>query len=151
MGVVINITSSIPIGIYLKTNSQIENQKFVLICPPNDNEIIKLGKERGYIEAGKCPGKYGHIMKEIVGVPGDHVIINKKGVFLNGQFIKDSKPLKIDSHNRLMPLLISNKILRENEYLVMGLDNPLSFDSRYFGFIEKRNIVSTIKPLIIYK
>ena len=55
VGLRLNTTRSIPLGLYLISNEPIQTGAYVLWCPPQRPEF-NLAKERGYIGAGFCPG-----------------------------------------------------------------------------------------------
>ncbi len=109
-------------------------------------------------------------VKRCIGVPGDHIRLVDKVVYLNGKPLvepyKYNKTDYIDSYRddfpsepnvTLEPGAI--KMLQQNEvngeivvppgmYFAMGDNRDSSWDSRYWGFVPRQNIIG--KPLIIY-
>jgi signal peptidase I len=109
-------------------------------------------------------------VKRCMGVPGDHIRIVNKQVYLNG--VKLDEPYKvhksdfIDAYRDNFPsepnvmvdkgaidMLTKNVVNGEvvvpsNSYFAMGDNRDNSLDSRYWGFVPRENIIG--KPLIIY-
>jgi signal peptidase I len=110
-------------------------------------------------------------VKRVMGVPGDHIKLENKVVILNGKRL-DEKPYVyhktdyIDSYRDNFPgepnvhimepaqtMLEKNVVNGEvvvppGNYFAMGDNRDSSWDSRYWGFVPRGNIVG--KPLIIY-
>lgn len=110
MGFRINITESIPIGLYRITSVNNLKNTFVIFCP-DGRSAFKQGLERGYINP-LCPGGYGYLMKKIVAIKGDVVSVTGEGVFVNGQFVPYSKPKLQNGMGRchLVKIRLSRKV-----------------------------------------
>jgi signal peptidase I len=109
-------------------------------------------------------------VKRAIGVPGDHIRLVNKQVFLNGKAVNEPyvvhKTAYLDSYRDNFPTqpnaplppsamdMLEHHV--ENGELVvppgfifaMGDNRDNSSDSRYWGFVPRENIVGT--PLIIY-
>lgn len=88
-------------------------------------------------------------MKRVVGVEGDSFSY-EKGLPTMDILMKNNKEnlgvvLEKDPSGRIMPKQ-GELTLKKNEYFVLG-DHELSLDSRYFGKILQKQIVSFIKPV----
>ena len=104
------------------------------------------------IIAFKYPGKnkyvYNHndlFIKIIKCVPGDYLRVFDKKYYCNKKYIataldKDSQGKKIDNFK-------FNGIIPKGKYFVIGT-HPRSFDSRYWGFVDKNKIIAIAKGLI---
>ncbi len=109
-------------------------------------------------------------VKRVVGIPGDRIRLSNKVVYRNGQPISEPyvyyKTDYIDSYRDNFPgepntriseaaqeMLDKNVVNGEvvvppGRYFAMGDNRDSSFDSRYWGFVPRENIIG--KPLIIY-
>lgn len=149
-GVRVNTSESIPLGIYKLDDSPLEIGSYVILCP-NKLAVFRIAKERGYINAGFCPGGYGHLLKKILAAKNDVVSVTKNGVLVNGVLLPYSKPYLKDSHGRPLNQIKGGEfILNEHQYFLMTDQSNSSFDSRYFGPVDKEQIISVIKPLITW-
>ena len=149
-GARINTTKSIPPGLYWTISKPVEKGDYVMFCPPPLG-VFDTAKERGYIPAGFCPGHYGYMMKRVLAAKDDAVDIGDEGVRVNGSLLPDSELRKADKGGRPLPRYQDNSYtLNETQVLLMADANPLSFDSRYFGPINRSQIKDVIFPVITW-
>jgi conjugative transfer signal peptidase TraF len=147
MGFRINLTDSIPTGLYRITHDGNLKNAFVIFCPV-DNQAFRLGLNRGYIDHGLYCGGYGYLMKKVVATPGDILSVTNDGVFVNQERIPFSKPKIEDGLNRLLPQWqVSNYQLKEDEFMTMTSQSEWSFDGRYYGLIHIRQIKGMLRPI----
>jgi conjugative transfer signal peptidase TraF len=139
----VNVTSSFPEGIWRIESGPCAKGMIVMFCPPDDS-IFRVGKKRNYIPNGMCPGWYAPLIKRIVAVSGDHVVVSKVGVFVNGVKLKNSGLLETDSAGRPLPPAQSG-IVPQGFVWLMSDYNPQSFDSRYFGAVSVKQIKGPAK------
>lgn len=143
----INVTASMPLGIYRLTEESVQVNDDVILCPPEREG--RVGVERGYLLKGECPCGSAPVLKRIVAVPGDQVAINTIGIFVNGELLKNTMPLRTDSLNRRMPTQNLSKQLEANECLVVSHNDARGFDSRYFGIVGFQQL-KKVKPVWIW-
>ena len=91
-----------------------------------------LAARRGYLPLG-VP-----LVKRIAAVPGDRVCAHGATVSINGNMAAVRKSL--DALGRALPAWRGCRDLGAHEYLLLG-ESPWSFDGRYFGPTDKRDIV----------
>lgn len=113
-----------------------------------------------------------HLVKRVVGLPGDHIRLREGRVFINGQPVTEPYAMYLrtgpdnfrDNFPRLqsadpnidsrwwirMRKLIDNGelIVPQDSYFVLGDNRNESEDSRYWGFVPREAIVGS--PLVIY-
>jgi signal peptidase I len=112
------------------------------------------------------------LVKRVIGMPGDHVRLRDKVVYVNGQPLQENyavhKQWMPDGYRDNFPNLrgysrdidrhwryeLSNNVnggelvVPADHYFVMGDNRDNSLDSRYWGFVPRANIVG--RPLVIY-
>jgi type IV secretory pathway protease TraF len=83
-------------------------------------------------------------LKQIAALPGDTVRVTPAGSYVNGKLWPHSGiPASAPTH-----FPFGTYVLHPNQLWVLG-DNPLSYDSRYFGMIPESLVNATAKPLLI--
>ena len=96
MGLRWNITSSVPLGIYVEDASrEARRGDYVRTCVPENWQEQALS--RGYIGRGiGCVDYTQALVKRVVGQPGDSIEVSELGVYVNGSLLEGSKPLRRD-------------------------------------------------------
>lgn len=113
-----------------------------------------------------------HVVKRVIGIPGDRIHLEKGVLFRNGQRVDEPwvapkmvyEPYRDDfptqpSYDHLnfapewqvsLPSHIKNNelIVPPGAYFAMGDNREQSLDSRYWGFIPRENIIG--RPMFIY-
>jgi signal peptidase I len=113
-----------------------------------------------------------HFVKRVIGVPGDHIRLRHKQVFVNGVPLREKYVIfhsnAYDPYRDDFPrtdFLNSNVesrwwlqmrslvhdgelVVPPHSYFVLGDNRDESLDSRYWGFVPRENIIG--RPLLIY-
>ena len=85
------------------------------------------------------------LTKKVGCMPGDVLKVDKDAWFsCNGKPL--GQALKTDSNGEILPLFVFNGVIPEDRYFMVG-SNPRSFDSKYFGFIKKNEILYKAYPI----
>ena len=113
-----------------------------------------------------------HFVKRVVGLPGDHVRLHNKQVYVNGQRIEEDYVIyrsgepdrwrdefpRLDVFNpnvesswwgQLHALVRGGElVVPPGRYFVLGDNRDESLDSRYWGLVPRENVIG--RPLVIY-
>ncbi len=149
-GVRLNLTNSVPIGLYLISNGS--DAHLVEFCPPEP--FGTLSRERGYREVSRfgCPDGAKPLLKPIAAKPGDVVIVSSSGIAVNGKPIPHTAALHTDSAGRPIPAWpIGIYPVRSGVIWLASSFNTHSFDSRYFGPIQESAVLHHLRPLWIFQ
>ena len=122
LGLTINLTESMPLGLYQFTKGNTDIAK-------NDLIVFNIHQTSD------------QLLKKVIAVENDHVIVNQDGVFLNGALVTNSRIFHFDSKGHPLTPKLLDKILVKNEIFAMG-EHIQSYDSRYFGtvYVKENNI-----------
>lgn len=86
------------------------------------------------------------MVKRLVGLPGDRVTIDAKGIAVNGQLLATTGLVNAEKLKRKPEEFYREILLLPDHYFVIG-ERPKSFDSRYFGPLEASQIVGKAYPI----
>ncbi len=88
-------------------------------------------------------------IKRLVGLPGEVLEIRSGTIFINGKPVLDPVFSKIYYYNK-GDLAEEGKVtvIPQDNYFVLGDNSASSQDSRYWGFVPKKNILG--KAILIY-
>lgn len=136
-----NASPSAPIGWYVvrPARSLAVGARILLWLPP---DARTLADERHYLPAS-VPA-----LKQIVAAAGDWVCEKAGIVAINRRVIARAKPF--DSSGRKLVAWCGCKPLSASELFVLNTDNNGSFDSRYFGPIDRNTVIGAASPIWIW-
>jgi signal peptidase I len=110
----------------------------------HDNERLIANKisyrfetpERGEIIIFRPPLEIKrNYIKRIIGVPGDEIEIANGEVYVNGEKLEEFY-IENRSHGNMPPTIVP-----DDSFFVLGDNRPNSSDSRYWGFVPRKNVV----------
>ena len=85
-------------------------------------------------------------IKRVIGVAGDKLEIRDGAVWVNGRPLEE--PYLVGTPSRADDFKYTSVTVPPGHFFVMGDNRDNSYDSRFWGFLPRENIVGT--PLIIY-
>ena len=133
-----NASNSVPIGWYFVSKRQPNLREIAVIRPTEWIEIY--ASSRGYLPL-QAP-----LLKPVRASESSIVCRFGRYVFIDGKLVAKAKYL--DTHHRILPVWKGCRILKSDEIFVLGMHRD-SFDSRYFGPINRVQVVGTALPLFI--
>ncbi|HPL96303.1 MAG TPA: signal peptidase I [Smithellaceae bacterium] len=116
--------------------------------------IIPVGQpKRGDIVVFQYPmDRSKDYIKRVIGVEGDKIEIKNKQLFINDRLYPDDHAVHSDPN--FYPAVVQPRdnygpvVVPEGALFVMGDNRDASYDSRYWGFVEQKDLEG--KALIIY-
>ncbi len=91
------------------------------------------------------PGANDYI-KRVIAVPGDKMEIKRGAVWINGRVLPEPYVSMPMNANETYPY--QSVTVPPGHYFMMGDNRGNSYDSRYWGFVPRENIIGT--PMFIY-
>ncbi|MCF6266150.1 MAG: signal peptidase I [Desulfuromusa sp.] len=136
------------IGDHLLVNKFIYGTKIPFI----DGRYLKIrNPERGDVIVFEFPGdkdkpffEKRDFIKRVIGLPGDLIEVKAKQVYINGE--PYTIPAERHKDQEIIPAVASPRDFAgpvkvpENSYFVMGDNRDYSFDSRFWGYVNKTKI-----------
>ncbi len=132
----INLSTSVPRGLYRTIDQQPETGQLAIVKPYGP--IARLAYDRGYLARGHM------LLKPIAARSGDEICRQGRDIFINGAIAV--KAWVKDSLGRILISWVGCIRLRRSQVFLLAY-HAASFDSRYFGAIERRHILGTAIPL----
>lgn len=131
-----NASASAPIGFYGRVAGAPSRGDLVLARAPI--WARRLAAERHYLPLNVT------IIKRVAAVAGDVVCAAGAAISINGRLV--AHRLASDRMGRSLPRWESCETLSAGEFFLLMADAPDSFDGRYFGVTERRDIIGRLVP-----
>ena len=149
-GIRLNLTGSMPVGVYRVVHGKPARGAMVLACLPAS--VAAFAHDRGYVPNGNCPGGVAAVGKLILALAGDTVVVTTAGLEVASRLEPNSKPLQRDSQGRPLPqLALGAYVVQPHECWLLSGYSERSFDSRYFGPVPSTAVIAIIRPLFLAK
>ena len=149
----LNPTASVPPGLYLLSkidtdagDAPLQTGDLVLACLPW--EAAALGRERGYLLPGSCPGGSSPVGKYVAARAGSEITVDASGVRVDGAYLPHSRPQTADAEGRALRHAGGGR-LRDDEFWLWS-PHPQSYDSRYSGPVKSAALYGRLKPLWLW-
>lgn len=132
-----NASASAPVGLYAVTPGAAAEPGDMVIARVPD-PFRRLAAERRYLPMN-VP-----LVKRVAAQAGDEVCALGQEIFVNGRWTAERR--LADGRGRPMPIW-SGCITLHGRQLFLLMDNPASFDGRYFGATEEPDIIGKARLL----
>ena len=133
-----NASDSVPVGLYLVRKRQPQIGEIAVIAPPDWVRLYALS--RGYLPADVW------LLKPVFAMSGSVICRVGPHVFVDGKPVARAR--KFDEQQRILPVWNGCRTLEPEEDFVLAKPKN-SFDSRYFGPINRGQLKGTALPLFI--
>ena len=143
----INLTSSIPQGIYKIKALEEKRGEAVLFCL--DKKRADFAKQRGYVGYGNCPSNSSPLGKYLKGLPGDLAYIGKEGIKINGSLLSGTAPQLKDGNGTPLTAARLNRVLDQDEF-ILASERTQSYDSRYFGTVKRTDLLNGLEAFYLF-
>lgn len=132
-----NASASAPLGLYaVSPGAEVEPGDMVVARVPE--RFRRLAAERHYLPLN-VP-----LVKRVAASAGDEVCARGPQIFLNGRPVALRRDA--DGRGRAMPLW-SGCLRLHGRQIFLLMDNPASFDGRYFGVSDAKDVIGTARLL----
>lgn len=105
------------------------------------------------------PGKKEKLVRRVIGLPGEEVRYQDDQLFVNNRevterFIANERQEANDmktlfTQNFTLQQLLKEPRVPEGKYFVLGDNRPYSTDSRYYGWIDEKEIIGVVKMRVL--
>jgi conjugative transfer signal peptidase TraF len=146
-GLRVNLTPSIPRGVYWYVPGSVHRGDLVQACLPLP--LAVYAKARHMLGEGSCPAQSEPIVKVLAAVRGDTVVLRRGEIRINGTAWPMSASRLMDAHGRRVDfrLIPGVYVVSATSAFLLGL-HPRSWDSRYFGSLPMSAVSGRWYPLV---
>ncbi len=138
-----NWSDSVPLGLYRET----PNGPYAAFCLPLP--VLLDAQHRGLeLPQGSCPGQVLPILKPLVSAsPSAPVTLSVAGFSVHGILLPNTAPKTLSSSGQPLPHYPFGTYT--TGLWAISRFNRNSFDSRYFGPVERRAVLYHVTPFLI--
>jgi conjugative transfer signal peptidase TraF len=133
-----NASASVPLGLYRIEPSAVPRVGDLVAVRPSP-ALTRFMADRRYVEANAL------LVKPVAALAGATVCRTNMRVTLNGRAVATALPR--DRFGRQLPRWSGCQRLTRNQFLLIAPALRASFDSRYFGPIERAQVIGRAIPL----
>jgi conjugative transfer signal peptidase TraF len=149
-GLRINLTSSMPLGIYrvvVMHPRSVHMGMLVAVCAPA--KAAEVARRRGYLLKGACAYETETLLKKVVAVSGDEVDVTAKGLVVDGRLLPNSAALVADHAARTLAAWPIGRQRVADGMLWVYANHRRSWDSRYWGPVSVSNVVAVVESVLV--
>ncbi len=144
VGLRVNVTNSLPLGLYVLTTALPERGDLVAFDLPEHNPYASIASSRNYGGLNMRP-----YLKHLAAVPGDDIQMDEQSLRINGQLMPNSAFRDSDRMGRPLSRFLVTGTVPTGKALVLSGYHPMSFDGRYFGLLDLTDLQKVI-PILTF-
>lgn len=146
-GIRYNLTASMPAGLYRAVPGEVPGRGTIVVaCLPL--ATAEMGRARGYLPRGNCPGGVMPVGKPVAAAAGDTVDVRADGLRVNGRALANSMALERDAVGRRVRGVPPGRyVVTPGELWLVSGYSARSYDSRYFGGVPASRVRAVVRPL----
>jgi len=80
-------------------------------------------------------------VKRLIGLPGEHIVIKDGNIYINGKLITQPNIANHYYYNEGEECKYTDVVVPQGKYFVLGDNSISSFDSRFWGFVDEKDII----------
>ena len=132
-----NRTGSAPQGLYWLSDEPFTPGRWVVVSARSAE--AQWAQTQGFV------GRNWPLLKQIAGLPGDEICRSGAEVSINGKPVAMAR--ERDSMGRALPVWQGCVLLDEEQVFLLA-PHPDSLDGRYFGAMQRSDLVGVARPLL---
>ena len=132
-----NRTGSAPQGLYWLSDEPFTPGRWVVVSARSAE--AQWAQTQGFV------GRNWPLLKQIAGLPGDEICRSGAEVSINGKPVAMAR--ERDSMGRALPVWQGCVLLDEEQVFLLA-PHPDSLDGRYFGAMQRSDLVGVARPLM---
>jgi conjugative transfer signal peptidase TraF len=157
-GLIFNLTPSLPVGIYqrIPLPAHLKPGDLVQICPPSpaSSPAMRQAIHDHWLLTDRRSVCLDHLVpfdKHIAAVPRQTVSLSTGGLVVNGHLLPRTQIQRISkTGGRIIHYPLGNYTVRPGTIWVTDNSSPWAYDSRYYGPISVKNLISGIEPVMTW-
>ena len=142
----INLEYSMPRGVYRSSSGEYRSGDLALVRLPGRWSDYVL--RRGYAPSDALHDRTRDALKYVCAIPGNQVRIGVDGIEVDDWLLPFTAPKERDSSGRKLPVMTLTAVLQPGEYLVCSNQDALGFDSRYYGIVNRSNLIGRMRIVV---
>lgn len=156
-GLIINLTPSLPIGIYRRTQlHRLYDGETVEACPPaaKGNRAIRQAVKRGWLlrtPHSRCADGLVPFLKDVAATPGQIVTESQNGLSVDGRKLPHTAVKQKSTHGRPIDHYKFGRYkVTAGRVWLYDNHSPWAYDSRYWGPVTVSRVLFHIQPILTW-
>jgi conjugative transfer signal peptidase TraF len=146
---ILNPSPSMPEGVYelRAVDRPIARGDTVVVCAPPS--VTAFAATYHYLGPGPCSANTESLLKLVAAVEGDVVDLGPRSIVVNGRCLATGITLDRDRLHHALPRFARGRYRLGPHQLWLWAPAARSFDSRYFGAVDVRDVTNFAVPVLV--